>query len=539
LFPLLRCTCAIHSEEFDINQTWDRIQHAHKAGEVLITLGTGRIHPSMSHSLGLVGEHDYAVLDLATVDGGARQLLIKDPWRDSRRWKGDRQLLPERAGSSPNIRNAFWIGAEEATLNFETMFLNWNPDKFPYRQDLHFTWRPPPRIFAHSLAYNRQFVTSVTTAGIVWILLSRHFSDGESVIEQEKTELSTDTHRIGFMSIAIFQADGKRVDDGRGAMFQGPFVDSPHTLARLFLEPGLYTVVPLYRDLSLSAYSFSLTFLSYHPLNACHAIDETGVHTVRRGAWTRRTAGGSASSPRYHHNPQFGISVAKSTDLSILLTTDAVDIAIRIDLVWSCGDPVETLKHKDLVAHSGDYERGCTLMRVRVDPGMYMVVCSTFSPGQLARFALRITSGSPIILKEVPPKAAGQLRCRLPPLVFRLGYKMQRIRIRPERLTKATVQINPLQTHARDGVVGLTAYKISVLYGWYPRHHTLAMSPETQFRQLNRMLSSHAFDMDPVKAQLHGLWILVEQAVYNLSDWPIDVEILCDHPVAFDAWESC
>ncbi|KAM0334065.1 hypothetical protein ACHAQA_001085, partial [Verticillium albo-atrum] len=147
----------LQSEDVDLNQAWRRMVQGHREGNVIITLGTGRLSHTEEDALGLVGEHDYAVLKLDDTDG-ARRLLVKNPWCDGLVWKGAElsELSQATAGLSlaestggahlemtgpTPSHGTFWISLEEVAQNFESMYLNWNPSCFSRRQDHHFTWK--------------------------------------------------------------------------------------------------------------------------------------------------------------------------------------------------------------------------------------------------------------------------------------------------------------------------------------------------------------------------------------------------------------
>ncbi|RYP21507.1 hypothetical protein DL767_009241 [Monosporascus sp. MG133] len=427
----------LQSDDVDFNQTWRRVKKAYDYGDVVVTLGTGRLSPDEEEMMGLAGEHDYAVLDMSETSGN-RKLLVKNPWCDGLVWKGvgssvrvspdDDDAKEQPAKLKPGT---FWIGFDDVVQNFESLYLNWNPSLFTERQDHHFTWQLPEPNMANSFAHNPQYSMEAQADGNVWILLSRHFQDAELDIARSRqaptTTLAAVSNRLGFMSLYIFASnDGGRVQlPDNKAIYRGPFVDSPQTLAPFEAKRGVrYTVAVASQDLPLPRYSFTLTFFSRAPLAVHLARDPLPHYAEVSSAWTRRTAGGNAASPTYSANPQFSLRVPPGPGggpgpLSLLLSTARDDLPVHVGLVWAGGARVSALTQRDLVASSGDYRRGCALAEIPgVDPGVYTVVCSTFDPGHLADFTLRVGSASPCSLTPVPADAAGRLRLRLPNLVF-------------------------------------------------------------------------------------------------------------------------
>ena len=466
----------LQSDEVDCDQTWRRVKKAYDYGDVVVTLGTGRLSPDEEEVLGLAGEHDYAVLDISE-ESGNRRLLVKNPWCDGLVWKGvgaleeaspsrsspsdddDRQRQRQPAKLKPGT---FWIGFDDVAQNFESLYLNWNPSLFTERQDHHFTWQRPEPNLAHSFAHNPQYAMTASADGSAWILLSRHFQDAELDIARGRnadshdpdspggsgsgsggggggatTTLSSVSNKLGFMSLYIFET-GRDGDEGDGerallpdknVVYRGPFVDSPQTLAPFEARRGArYTVAVASQDLPLPRYALTLSFFSRCPLAVRPARDGLAHRAEADSAWTRRTAGGNAASPTYGSNPQFRLRISPSPSqplsepgpVTLLLSTARDDLPVHVDVVWAGGGRVSApISQRDLLASSGDYRRGSAVARApRIDPGVYTVVCSTFDPGQLAGFALRVASALPCALEPVPASAAGRLRLRLPGLVF-------------------------------------------------------------------------------------------------------------------------
>ncbi|OAA54414.1 PALB protein [Cordyceps fumosorosea ARSEF 2679] len=279
----------LQREDFDLSTTWRRIKAAHETQDVVVTLGTGRISAEEEEVMGLVGEHDYAVLDMDCSDG-IRKLLIKNPWCNGPVWTGAGWSTPqqspragmsldgETAGQEPELypSGTLWVAFEDVAQHFESMYLNWNPKLFPHRQDRHFSWSTPPKYLAASLVRNVQYSISCPRGGLVWMLVSRHFVDQELVIMRNRRDsMAAVAEQLGYMSILIFETNGKRVQTSEGHLYRGPYVDSPQTLARLETEPGKqYTIVLDQQELPLESYRFTLTVFSEFPVEVREAQEE-------------------------------------------------------------------------------------------------------------------------------------------------------------------------------------------------------------------------------------------------------------------------
>ncbi|KAL7626942.1 cysteine protease [Parahypoxylon ruwenzoriense] len=575
----------LQSDEFDWDRTWKRVKKAYDYGDVVVTLGTGRLSPDEEETLGLAGEHDYAVLDMSETPRNSRRMLVKNPWCDGLVWKGvgSSEKSSRTATEDHPIKlkpGSFWISFDDVTKNFESLYLNWNPSLFTERQDHHFTWQLPEAAMAGSFAYNPQYSMAAVADGSTWILLSRHFQDGELDIMREHrstASLAAVSRRLGFMSIYVFANNGKRVQLSDRPIYRGDFVDSPQTLAPFEAKKGVkYTIVIASQELPLSKYSFTLSCFSRSPLAVAPAQHPLKHYTEVRGSWTRRTAGGNAAAPTYLQNPQFSIKLPRGGPLTLLLSTARDDLPVHVDLVWASGRRVVAVGNRDLVFTSGDYRRGCALAECPlVDAGVYTIVCSTFEPGCLADFILRVGSDTPVVVAPVLADAAGRLRTRLPDLPPGAGsgeiHKKRRAAVSASRLTRASVVVtrttdalpqSPGGGFSQGGTStprSRPTVRVSLEYGTGPDKVVLASTDGDgyagsggggggEFREVGLTgLRTAEFDIDPRAARgSPGLWLVVEQlglyhaaaaAAADTSDG-LQVEILSEGPVHIGAWET-
>ena len=196
----------LQSDEMIPSVLWRRMTNAWAIGDVLITLGTGPMTSREETELGLIGEHDYAVLDLKDSDG-ERMLLVKNPWSEGTVWKGapladddddeDRDFddppPPRQPLSMSSLAAAldpplppgvFWISLDNVCRNFSSIYLNWNPSLFTHMHETHFTWDLSTKTSETLFSRNPQFSLSAPPdSGPVWILLSRHLGLPHTVHE--------------------------------------------------------------------------------------------------------------------------------------------------------------------------------------------------------------------------------------------------------------------------------------------------------------------------------------------------------------------
>ncbi|KAI3336781.1 PALB protein [Xylariaceae sp. AK1471] len=548
----------LQSDEVEWSATWRRVKKAYDFGDVVITLGTGHLSPDEEETLGLAGEHDYAVLDMSETPE-SRKFLVKNPWCDGLVWKGVGSASSKTPGETDDHPTklkpgSFWISFDDVTQNFESLYLNWNPSLFTQRQDHHFKWQLPEANMVGSFAHNPQYSMTADSDDQTWILLSRHFQDEELEISRKpKTTMAAVSNMLGFMSIYIFNNNGQRVQLSDKSIYRGPFVDSPQTLAPFEAKRGVrYTIVVAAQDLPLPSYSFTLSFFSRTTLDIAPAQHDLKQYTELHGRWTHRTSGGNSVSPNYLTNPQFSITLPLAGPLSILLSTAKEDLPVHVDLVWANGQRVTAVTVRDLVTTSGDYRRGCALASIPyVDAGTYTIVCSTFEPGQIADFTLRIGSNVPCTVIPVLADAAGRLRTQLPALTFRGGELKIRASISVARLTRVSIAVtrgvasSGTATGRSSGSAGAgtprshPTIRATLESGRVPHREILVSTGQGEFREVGLGLRTTECDINPQVPQSRGLWLVIEQIGSTTPDEDgLQVELFSDGQVHVGVWEA-
>ena len=526
---------AVKSDDLQPETLWNRIYKSFCFGDVMITLGTGRLTHKEETALGLAGEHDYAILDMKEL-GSQRLLLVKNPWCDGMGWKGSYRTGESSAQSGAHETDSnsgtFWMGFEDIIQHFESLYLNWNPGLFRHRQDHHFSWTLPPIANPGSFTQNPQYTMKSSTGGNIWVLLSRHFATGEHNIAKKKSTTMADTSSsLGFISLYIFTANGRRVYLSDNALHRGAFVDSPQTLARLDTSPSTsYTVVVAQHGLPLPKYSFTLSFFSRSPLAIDLATDHLTHCTTHSGLWTFRTAGGNASSSTYPSNPQYSISVPFATDIAIVLETEKEELAVHAKMVWANGERVTIVTSKDIVGGSGDYRRGCALAELRsVAAGKYTIVCSTFEAGQTGNFTLRVRSSVPCEVHPILAEGAGRLSHRLP-LLIPNGVERMLAPLYVSRMTRLRVVARFLST-CRPPI------KISIELGQGPNKTILDISGGGEFSDTPSGIRTMDIDVNSADASRRGgFWVVVERLGGRNRIDHVELEVLSDSHVDVGVW---
>lgn len=537
-----------------MQEIWNRVFKSFGYGDVMVTMGTGHLSSQEEDNLGLVGKHDYAILNMKE-SRGKRLLLVKNPWRNGMTWKGSCSTTPkgeerreawedelgDDANTSSSSLGTFWISFEEVLQIFESLYLNWNPGLFRYYEDHHFTWTIPPISSPACFTHNPQFSISSVNGGPVWVLLSRHFCTEERDVLRTPFFGTTTGNPLGFISLYLFGACGRRIHLGDNAIFRGPFVDSPQTLARLDIPPmECYTVVVAQQGLPLPKYSFTLSTYSREKFTVKHAVHPCPYSTTIPGAWTSKTAGGNVGAASYFSNPQFRISLSSSMDLILILETTQLELAVHVKIVWAGGARVSTIAARDILCESGDYRRGFAVADiVNVPAGTYTIICSTFEPGQEGCFTLRVESTLPCEVKPLAGEAAGLLSLYLPVLQMHDNVNRMLAPLIASRMTRIKIIARHVDTSTSfDGQPSIRSpLDIALQRGQGPHRDVLATSYDGSFR--DAPLDVRILDVDVSPHTEEGgddLWLVVERLGGGAAVDRIQVEILSESSIQVGSW---
>ncbi|KAF2723461.1 cysteine proteinase [Polychaeton citri CBS 116435] len=559
----------LQSDELEPDRLWRRIMEAFVWGDVLITMGTGKMSKRAERELGLAGEHDYAVLDLREIDG-QRLFLIKNPWCEGTSWKGSRRPsnLSEHtpARSSRDLLNAdsqlspgtFWMDMDNVIQHFESIYLNWNPGLFAQRQDMHFPWdlsscSGQPRGRYASLSGHPQFVVSSDKGGVIWVVLSRHF---QNVTPADGRDLQPqDLDLTGYISLYAFQSRGLRALLAEKTIHKGPFVDSPQTLLKLEkCEPGVpYTITPAEQSLPDIKHVFTISAFSDTAIKLQEAQTKYPHVNTMSSCWTKDTAGGNAHSPTYSTNPQFSITVGHRTNISILLEALDDSLNVHVKLVHGKGSRVYAVRSRDIICDSKEYRRGCCLAEYTdLEQGRYTIICSTFESNQFGDFSLRVESTKPAQVQQLPREGAGRVRTELSPVFFRNGQSRAACPIAPQRLVK----LYAIARLSENGM-GLPAYnpqntrrspsnrslvRMSIQLGRGPNRRALVTSSDGEYSDNAAGIRTEDIDLSPDLTKSVDVWLVLDRMYVAAGNQEerYNVEVFADqlNGLQFGSWRE-
>lgn len=530
--------------------------------------------------LGLAGEHDYAVLDLKEI-GPKRLLLIKNPWLKATAWRGysippfnhtvnditngdeDSEDEEWKSVKSHNVieeetslvsidstlekdlsPGTFWMDISDVLHNYESMYLNWNPGLFKYRQDVHFKWDLTPKPFGGraprgSLGNNPQFGMFCETGGNVWVVVSRHFKDKVNATAASKTGDGQ-----GYINLLGFEGIGKRVYLSRGVTYQGPYVDSPQTLLTMEFPPRTpHTVVLSEQELPATINTFTLSAFSHAPLSLAAAQPQYACRTMIRSSWTADSSGGNTNSSIYSLNPQFSVNLPRASSIALVLESQVEKLHIHVKLLHSAGQRVFTLTTRDIVVDSGDYRRGCVLAELsrKLDAGSYTIICSTFTAGEIGDFSLTVDSDVAVTLKPIPKEGAGRLRTVLTDASFSSGVKAIAAPLMPNRLLRLNLRAHYVRpTNGSPGLVQTNSpLRVTIELGRGPNRQILIASANGAFSDATGGVRTEDVDLTPRMTKRQDMWLVLERLGPGFDglghvEERVSVEMFVDAPEVVD-----
>ncbi|KAL8733829.1 MAG: hypothetical protein Q9166_001817 [cf. Caloplaca sp. 2 TL-2023] len=520
---------------------------------------TGKISKTEERMLGLVSEHDYAVVDLQERDGRG-MFLVKNPWSEAgggsaRAEKGPAQSIDDdddqlehsnsRSGEEPKSDRdqrgsdcgAFWMNISDVFQHFEALYLNWNPGLFSYKQDVHFSWDLTQRNGQWaSFGHNPQYRIHSKAKGTIWLILSRHLKSASRTTGQDENDVPTagaiDT---GFISIYLYHGKGNKVYLPDGPLIRGPYVDSLNTLLKFEAsQNALFTVVVSEQELHRSSHNFTLSAFSLQSLSILEANDRYRRHTVRSGGWTSATAGGNASSPYHSRNPQFSMDLPGPSDLCLLLELDSGESPVHVKLMRTNGKSVGYVMARDIVGDSGEYRKGHAFVEVRDVPvGRYTIICSTFEQGQVGKFTLRIGTMIDCKVERLTTRPAGRFISKLPTASF--GAQVERVwaSVRCSRLTRLSLIAQSRgtadMTSSRQKPSDMPL-KVFLELGQGSMKQILAVSSNDEFSNGYYSVQIDGVDIQPLMCAQPGIRIVLERAgpLDPTGQEGVDIEVYSD-----------
>ena len=551
----------LDSDGLDRSALWQKMFKAFNYGDVLITLGTGELTASEERGLGLAGQHDYAVIEMRE-HRGQRLLLIKNPWSEATTWRGHIRcadsLVRDIAGLNSDPDGAsnhgkrpclnpgtFWMALDHIFHSFESIYLNWNPGLFSWREDVHFVWdltisSSPDGCFRS----NPQYSVNSNRGGILWVLLGKHFKSPCKTSTSPKQHInSLYNSDDGFISLYAFDNGGHRVSSTDEALATSQYVDSPNTLLKLEVPPHTtYTVAISQQALPKARHTLTLSTLSLTPVTLAPAIDRYAHATILQGKWTASSAGGNTFSSSYHVNPQFRIKLTEMSDVSLMLQTSSASFSVNVKLLWASGRNVRSVTTCDIIGDSGEYTKSFALLEtMNVPVGNYTIICSTFETGQIGEFSLHVSSTSRCDLFRLPISGAGRFMCEANMVTFQQGTDRLTTSLWTSRINRISLSARSASIRSSSDRSSIMPLKVSLELGRGSSMRLIATSGNDDFRDTNpNGAYIQDVSIDPTMCGSVGLWIAIERLASSSLDEEevVDIDISSDEPIKLGFWTA-
>ncbi|KAF2869039.1 calpain-like protease palB/rim-13 [Massariosphaeria phaeospora] len=521
-------------------EVWNRVFKSFSYGDVLVTLGTGKMSTRQERELGLEGQHSYAVLDLKETEHD-KLLLIKNPWVEGKGWCGSRPSLghaPDKNGigttgdgvnSQENLHaTTFWIGLEQVVQHFESIYLNWNPGLFRHRQDIHFEWTIEEHgVIGDCIVENPQFSFSARKSDVVWLLLCRHFRDASRDVKDESDAFNDGSIRPdsqiyssgeplkGYMSIFVCDGKGEQLYIKETYLESSRYVTTPQTLLRWDSKSdSRYTIIIDQDELPASPYTFSLSAFSNSPITLEPATQKYPFQTIAKDVWTKATAGGNPGSLRYFENPQYSVEIRDKSSLAILLTSTNPANLLHVKLVLGHGKRIYGIQRRDILVDSGDHRGGCVFAEFEdIQPGLYTIICSLFDAGQTGDYTLRVDSTSNIVLKQIPRDGAGLRSIKLAEACFGVDVHRVAAPLYVHRLASYTIVARfkrAMSPRSHRGVLARSPLRISVEVGRGPTRTFLVSSESGEYAD-TATVRSESVNLEPDLNMNGNMWLVLDR----------------------------
>ncbi|KAF1778381.1 Peptidase C2, calpain, domain III [Phytophthora cactorum] len=394
---------------------WEQLKSAFHYGDCIITMSTG-ISPSRRPkpldsfpcTSTLCSTCPYSRHDKTRWDSA-----VGDELRAyQRQFYASEETESEEAGGQQDD-GLFWIDFESVKQYFESLYMNWNPELFPYKGVCHEHWPVElgPVNDSLTLGFNPQYSLTFCKTGS----------------SEKEQPLQLDHAPCGFC-------------------FRG--INNPHTLVSLDLdladdsEPCFTLVASQYEK--FAALDYTLSIFSTRPFT-CEPIPQfvtkSPTSIVIPGAWDSACAGGRPFYSAFMNNPQFHLQLQKPCrSLFLFLETEvffsedtktasfpvnlraALHTRERVCGLHGAGNADSADDEPLKVLSSGEYRPGFCFIEVDaaiLASGLHDVVLipSTFEQGVLGKFTLRVVSdppaGASIAYRQIPSEGHGMELTRL------------------------------------------------------------------------------------------------------------------------------
>ena len=441
------------------------------------------------------------------------------------------QADSDAADMQPLPQGSFWMDLKSFCTNFESLYLNWNPSLFSFRQDLHCTWEvEPAENLKASLGSNPQFTLRSDRGGVVWILLQRHFESSNR--GEETSQIATSAR--GYISLYAFRKGGQKVVVEQAVIASTPFVDSPNALLQMDVAPqSLLTIVVIGQQIESKKLNLSISALGINPCMLEFVVEKYAHRSFQEGIWDSSRVGGCSEKLDSGMEFKYILQLPHKSALYALLESDSEGHPIRVRLLQlqqrQSGSPEPSM----ILGDSGMSRNGPLLIEFRgVAPGTYAVICSTERRDSSAHFKLEIGCQNPYSIKPALQDNAGRLISSLP--VAKL--------CRRRRLLSALISLcdfTRLFAGASWSSDSPFVLRLAIEHGQRPFSTILVVGTLRQeYAQLAKVMT-RPIDVQPSLRGGRRLFVTLEAIPFSgidTSEVKVDVQLISDGPLEVGPW---
>lgn len=406
------------SSSFEQEKMWTFLVNSFNKGDVLVTIATSNDPPDHINGPNLLPRHAYACIDME--DSEERLLTIVNPWRHAGAGPDDlsNTMAGVSLGQGPVTNEECWkLSWEDACTIFDTLCLSWNPERFTHTITHHRIWKSgskPHDTYSTDLNHQiRVFLQKGATDTEIWALLTRHVGDRQDP--------------PAYIALHAFE------EDGYGASFvkpesltiRGQYNEGTHCLLKI--TPGQATsrisfITSLYFGDSTAVRDVAYTLTLHSNQNVSFDTSPLPVMTTKQANvdFQCSNSGGNVRHTTYFCNPQWKLHIpsdksagnvsrdTKSKKARVVLRAFAgKDIPLNIKIYRTNERRMNDSIDGHIAFDSGIYNFGLAFGQVDLPSGEYIIVLSTFSPGQYGAATLEVSSSEQINLEKLHAEGAG------------------------------------------------------------------------------------------------------------------------------------
>ena len=192
-------------------------------------------------------------------------------------------------------------------------------------------------------------------------------------------------------------------------VLNGAYTNNSHCLVRYDVEPQNADGPDEFLSLVLSQYeksndlSYTLSCFCTEPFTLGHPAKDLPFSRTFTSSWTTLTAGGPLGKKDFYRNPMFAVEIPEGGAIIQLQCSAPKALAVNVMMVPvdSYGQRATRIKAEPPI-DSGNYRHGFVVTsRTKAAAGTYALIVSSYTPGEVATFRVKVASSLKIRVDEI------------------------------------------------------------------------------------------------------------------------------------------